>query len=303
MFRVSRVGAVLGLALVLVLGGAVAIVLAASRHRQRRGRPSSTIQVASINCRSPSLGGELPALVYLPPGYTATGRRYPVIYFLHGLPASPESYKNNSFVADAVQTAGRRAIVVAPQGARSANSDSEYLDWSATQDWPRAITTDLTHCVDHRYRTIEARSGRALIGLSAGGYGALNIGLRNLKTFGVVESWSGYVAATDPSGYHVLQFASAAAQAAAAVPDDDALRAELARYPSLLAFYCGSADDRFADTNEQFDRTLAGGDVAHIYRSYPGGHSAALWRGEAPAWLSMALTYLSTGRTVLEEHS
>lgn len=303
MFRVSRVGAVLGLVVVLVLGGAVAIVLAAGRHRARRTRLSSTIQVASVDCRSPSLGGRLPALVYLPPRYTVTGRRYPVIYFLHGLPASPESYKNNSFVADAVQAAGGRAIVVAPQGARSANSDAEYLDWSATENWPRAITTDLTQCIDQRYHTIATRSGRALIGLSAGGYGALNIGLRHLGTFAVVESWSGYVAATDPSGYHVLQFASPAAQAAAAVPDDDALRAEMARYPSLLAFYCGSADDRFADTNEHFDRTLAGGDVSHVYHSYPGGHSGALWRGQAPAWLSMALTYLATGRTVLDEHS
>jgi dipeptidyl aminopeptidase/acylaminoacyl peptidase len=38
---------------------------------------------------SRALGGTLPFTVYLPPGYATSSRRYPVIYFLHGLPASP----------------------------------------------------------------------------------------------------------------------------------------------------------------------------------------------------------------------
>lgn len=239
--------------------------------------------------------------MYLPPGYPSTARRYRVIYFLHGLPATPASYKSNTFVAGALARARDPAIVVAPQGARAPNSDREYLDWSATEDWPRAITDDLTGCIDRRYRTINSRTGRALIGLSAGGYGALNIGLRNLKTFAAVESWSGYIAATDPSGYHVLKLATPTAQRNARVADDADLRAELARFPSLVAFYCGQADDRFADTNAAFAASLTSGHVRHVYRSYPGGHSGSLWYGKATAWLTMATTYLSTGRTVLHD--
>jgi len=111
-----------------------------------------------------------------------------------------------------------RAIVVAPQGARVPDSDPEYLDWSPTDDWPKAIAQQLTACVDARFDTIDSRRGRALVGLSAGGYGALNIGLRSLATFGAVESWSGYPVATDPSGYHVLKLSGPAARAAAAQP-------------------------------------------------------------------------------------
>jgi enterochelin esterase-like enzyme len=291
-----------GLVVVIVLAGAVAAALGAAGARsRRRSRPavSRSIQTRSLTCRSPALGGGLPALVYLPPGYSSRGRRLPVVYFLHGLPATPQSYTQNEFVARSLVSAGQPAIVVAPQGAQTSGSDREYLDWSPTENWPLAITRDLPSCVDHRFHTIAGRRGRVLIGLSAGGYGALNIGLRNLQTFAAVESWSGYFAATDPSGYHVLKFPSAEAQRAATVPGGRALAHALARWPSLIGFLVGEADDRFADTNQAFDASLRKARIAHVFRTYPGGHSATLWQNEAPAWLSMALRYLATGRVSL----
>ena len=125
--------------------------------------------------------------------------------------------------------------MVAPQGAGASNSDREYPDWSPIEDWPRAIGDDLTACNDHRIQTIATRKGRALIGLSAGGYGAFNVGLRNLRTFGAVESWSGYFVATDPGGRHVLKLGSRAAHQAATAPNGAALAKVMARRPALSA--------------------------------------------------------------------
>ena len=286
----------------IVFAGAVAAALGAAGARSRRSSPpapSRSIQTESLTCRSPALGGHLPTLVYLPPGYSSRGRRYPVVYFLHGLPATPQSYTQNAFVARSLVSRGQRAIVVAPQGAQASGDDREYLDWSPTENWPQAITHDLTACVDHRFHTIAGRRGRVLIGLSAGGYGALNVGLRNLQTFGALESWSGYFAATDPSGYQVLTFPSPQAQQAATVPSGAGLADSLRRWPSLIAFFVGAADDRFADTNQAFDASLRAGSIAHLFRTYPGGHSATLWHDQAPAWLSMALRYLATGQVSL----
>ncbi len=239
----------------------------------------------------------MPTRVYLPAGYDSVYRRYRVVYFLHGLPANPQSYTQNAFVAHALVSAHQEAIVVAPQGARENDSDREYLNWSASENWPRAISHDLTTCIDRRFRTIATRRGRALVGLSAGGYGAFNVGLRTLQTFGAVESWSGYFVGTDPSGYHVLRLGSPAAQRAAAVPSGSSLAHEVARWPSLIAFYVGSSDDRFADANQGFDASLRGSHIAHVFRVYPGGHSGALWRAQAASWLCLALIYLRTGRT------
>ncbi|MBV9818380.1 MAG: hypothetical protein JOZ07_08545 [Solirubrobacterales bacterium] len=199
-------------------------------------------------------------------------------------------------VAAALAEEHLQAIVVAPQGARTQNDDPEYLDWSPTDDWSRAISDELTRCVDHRLRTIASRAGRALIGLSAAGYGALNIGLRTLATFAAVESWSGYFVATDPSGRHALALRTPAARRAATVPRGSELAAELARFPSLIAFYVGRGDGRFLDMNKAFDATLTRSHIAHVYRSYPGGHSPALWQEQAPSWLSLALTALRRDR-------
>jgi enterochelin esterase-like enzyme len=260
-----------------------------------RSAADTPARTVALSCPSPALGGTLPALVYLPAGYSVDADRYPVVYFLHGLPAEPSSYKENAFVAAALVTARQRAIVVAPQGARSADSDREYLDWSATEDWPLAITRDLPRCVDARFHTIAGRYGRALIGLSAGGYGAFNIGLRNLAWFGAVESWSGYFVATDPAGDRDLDLGSATANADARVPTGSELEREVATWPALIDFYVGSGDSRFLSVNRSFDAALTQSRVPHRFDVYPGGHSGALWRREAPPWLKLALQFLAGG--------
>ena len=270
--------------------GQAAALTRAQRAWAASRRPARTV---AVSCPAPSLGGTLPAMVYLPAGYDPSAARYRVIYFLHGLPAGPDAYQDNAFVAQALVTAHQRAIVVAAQGSRAADSDREYLDWGATENWPGAIAHDLPRCIDARYHTVASRSGRALIGLSAGGYGAFNIGLRNLAQFGAVESWSGYFQATDPAGDRVLDLGSDAANRAATVPTGPALTAALTAHPAMIAFYVGNQDTRFLAMNQAFDASLRAAGVTHTFRIYPGGHSGALWRSQAPAWLTMALAYLA----------
>jgi S-formylglutathione hydrolase FrmB len=270
------------------LGAGAAVVVA----RNEKQQPPSAPRSLTVVCRSPALGGRMPATVYLPAGYRDTSTRYRVVFFLHGLPAGPNSYKDYAFVASAL-SASRHTIVVAPQGARNDGDDREYLDWSPTENWPQAISHDLPQCIDHRFRTIDSRFGRALIGLSAGGYGAMNIGLRHLATFAAVESWSGYFEATDPSGTHVLDLGSNQANLAARVPTADDLKLELATWPSLIAFYVGNQDARFLDMNKEFNPDLAQAQVPHLFAVYSGGHSRSLWQSKAPKWLTMALDYMA----------
>jgi enterochelin esterase-like enzyme len=280
-----------------VFGAAAAVVLARRgkpRPRSAAAAPSPARTLTAV-CRSPSLGGTIPTQVYLPSGY-ASGRRYPVVYFLHGLQAGPSAYQQNAFVASALAAAGEKAIVVAPQGARDADSDREYLDWDATEDWPQAISEDLTACIDARFHTIRGRDGRALVGLSAGGYGAMNIGLRNLQHFGAVQSWSGYFVATNPAGTQVLDLGSPRAKAAATVPRGAPLKSQLRTLPTQIAFYVGRQDARFLTMNRQYDASLSQNGIAHIFHTYPGGHSGALWRSQAATWLGWALSYLAASR-------
>jgi enterochelin esterase-like enzyme len=257
----------------------------------------SPARTVKITCPASSLGGTLPAVVYLPAGYQSGATRYPVIYFLHGLPAGPSSYTTNSFVAHAVAEGGHRAIVVSPQAARNANSDREYLNWGPTEDWPAAIAHDLPSCIDSSFRTIASRYGRALVGLSAGGFGAFNIGLRHLPEFAAVQSWSGYFAATDPTGLRKLDLGSRRANRKARVPRGHRLNTKLMRWPTFIAFYVGRQDSRFLSANVLLDRAFTNHRIPHRFAIYQGGHSGSLWASQAPLWLGLALKHLAPLRT------
>jgi enterochelin esterase-like enzyme len=259
---------------------------------------SAPVKTFTVSCPSVALGGALPAAVYLPAGYVGGSTRYPVIYFLHGLPALPTSYETVAFVARAVAATGRRAIVVAPQGARQPEGDAEYLNWSATSDWPMAIARDLPTCIDSRFRTIANRNGRALAGLSAGGFGAFNIGLRNLATFAVVESWSGYFAATDPSGLQILNLGSKAANRKARVRRGRRLSGAVAQQPTFIGFFVGRQDTRFLTANIRLDATFTAKGIPHVFELYAGGHGEAFWTKQAPLWLGLALDHLSRAQTL-----
>jgi enterochelin esterase-like enzyme len=136
---------------------------------------------------------------------------------------------------------------------------------------------------------VRNRRGRALVGLSAGGYGAVLLAIHHLGDFSVVESWSGYFRPTDPSGTHVLPH-TATQSAHALVPK---LRSDELRRPTFFAFYVGSEDRRFRTENEQLDRELRAAGVPHVFRIYPGAHEESVWQSHARQWLALALDHLA----------
>jgi enterochelin esterase-like enzyme len=214
------------------------------------------------------------------------------VYFLHGLPAGPDAYHGAGFVERALDELGRPAILVAPQGSQQPRGDAEYLG-----RWEQALARELPRVVDARFRTIRDRGGRALVGLSAGGYGAMLLALHHLDEFAVIESWSGYFHPTNPTGTATLDLGSRSANAhASAHAYVPTLRQTLARRPTLIAFYVGRDDDRFRDENERLDRELSDAGVPHVFRLYPGGHDQGVWAKHAPEWLALALNHLTPAR-------
>ena len=141
--------------------------------------------------QGPIPGAPQPGLVYLPPGYT-TSTRYPVVYLLHGLPGDPQEYADALDLADLgdelVETGEAEPfIAVLPAAGLSAHYDGEWAG-----PWERYLVSDVVPWVDAELPTLATRQGRTLAGLSAGGFGAIDIGLRNPRLFGTLESWSGY---------------------------------------------------------------------------------------------------------------
>ena len=242
---------------------------------------------------SQALDATIHFAVSLPPGY-ADGRRYPVVYFLHGLPAGSLAYRDVSLAQHALDDLQRPAILIAPQGATDSDSDPEYLDRGRGRNWETALSRELPAFVDRNYHTIASRHGRAIIGLSAGGYGAMLIGLHNLGTFSVIESWSGYHQPTDPSGTHILDLGSSAANARASAHSYvTVLRTELRTKPTFIGFYVGAGDSLFRADNVRLHQELAAAHVPHRFRLYAGGHERTLWSAHATEWLELALARLA----------
>ncbi len=129
--------------------------------------------------------------LYLPPGMDPA-KRYPVVYLLHGMPGDPDEYVNSldvAGVADRLITSGEAVPFIAVMPA--AGSDVHYNgEWAGP--WESYLTRAVVPWVDAHLPTIASAAGRTLAGLSAGGFGAADIGLRSPSLFGRIESWSGY---------------------------------------------------------------------------------------------------------------
>jgi putative tributyrin esterase len=230
----------------------------------------------------------------LPAGYANGHVRYPVVYFLHGLPTSSQAYRNVGFLKHALASLRRQAILVAPQGARDTDRDAEYLDWGPGRNWERAVSQELPAYVDAHFRTIPDRRARALVGLSAGGYGAVALAFHHLESFGVVESWSGYFHPTDPSGTKTLDLGSAQRNRRANLHNAvDGLRDGFLAQPTFFGFYVGRGDARFRAENLELHRELLAAGIPHVFRLYAGAHGQRVWSAHARRWLGLALAHLT----------
>jgi len=272
---------------------AVALFGAAAFSGLAMGRTSPSRQ-QDADLESQAIGGRLHYVAYLPAGYDQGTTRYPVVYLLHGLPATATGYRGVGFVERALDLTGSPSILVAPQGATNSDTDPEYLDRGPGNRWDTAITSELVHAVDTRFRTIRSRDGRALVGVSAGGYGAMHLALKHLGQFSVVESWSGYFHPTDPTGTKPLELGSPLADAHADVHRQlQASRARLKTLPTFIAFYVGRDDARFVAENRELNLELARAGIPHVFRVYAGGHDQALWQKYAAPWLTLAVDHLA----------
>jgi enterochelin esterase-like enzyme len=233
--------------------------------------------------------------VALPAGYARSGLRYPVIYALHGLPGSATSYASMPILSwgQDASDAGRPVIVVSPQGARPGDTDPEWHDWGPGRDWDTMVARELVAQVDDHFRTISGRRGRAIIGMSAGGYGASIIGVRHLDVFAAIESWSGYFYPTNRSGSARLYLGSADADDAADVHTYINDVSHLTRDgPTFFGFFVGDADPHFLEPNEQLHRDLLAAKVPHWYAVYPGAHTGSFWAQHEREWIGGAVDAL-----------
>ena len=153
------------------------------------------VTVEHIKVHSAAIAGNLEGesadrdvIVFLPPGYDRDeGRRYPVVYALHGFFIGAEEWTHEIHVPQTIEGAfaqGSRPMIVVLPDSKTVYGGSMYSSSATTGDFERFIAHDLVAYIDAHYRTIPERVSRGLVGHSMGGYGAARIGMQHPEVFG-----------------------------------------------------------------------------------------------------------------------
>jgi enterochelin esterase-like enzyme len=233
-------------------------------------------------------------LVYTPPGYAAAaarGRRFPVLYLLHGSPGSPDQFINVARAGVDMDEALkahkiRPFLLVMPNGSNGTfRSQTEWAD--TPKGNYEGFVLDVVRSVDSRFPTLHNRRFRAIGGNSEGGYAAVNLSLRNPRVFSIAESWSGYL-------WQSRQGPFAKATESAIQANDPQryvplLRAQLHRYPLHAYLYKGTRESPIVRNRMRDVALKLQGVGGHVWFSiYKGGHDWKIWRNQMPHMLRFA---------------
>lgn len=259
----------------------------------------------TVSFPAPHMGGmEVPLNVILPHGYDGSARHYPVLYLLHGYTAHYSDWVLHSGITQYARH--YQEIIVMPEAGTSwyvNNYANPKLKW---QDY---FIYDVIPYVDHHFRTVAARNGRALAGTSMGGYGALLLGLKYPKLFAAAASLSGVVTSADPS---FEQFVTD--DIAKRIIEDDfgpfggpgrdendlfrlAKQIPASQAPQL--YLSIGTSDKYLGTNRDFVRLLSSLKIPYRYNELRGGHEWVVWDPELKrvlAFLAPLIGALPAGR-------
>lgn len=157
-------------------------------------------RLTQLTFHTDALASPTQVRILLPAGYDASSaRRYPVLYLLHGTSGDDTDWTVQGD-AEAI-TAGLPLIVVMPSGGQG----GFYSDWynngaGGPPQWETYHIGQLLPWIDGHYRTTGTRAGRAIAGLSMGGFGAFSYASRHPDLFVSAASFSGVLNTNEPPG-------------------------------------------------------------------------------------------------------
>jgi S-formylglutathione hydrolase FrmB len=233
--------------------------------------------------RSEALGRDVTYVVDVPPGYDGAGdRRYPVVYALHGLFEGPGFWERRGLAPILAQLRASGTLpdflVVAVDGGNS------FFVNAPGGRYEDMVTKDLVAHVEATWRVVPGRKGRALLGVSMGGYAALHVAFDQPGLAAAVATHSAMLLERVPSPeqgagrWHMAAFNRVFGD-----PIDPALWAENdplawakrvdAKAVPALYVDCG-AEDRYglASGHRELHRILDERGVPHSLELPPGDH-------------------------------
>lgn len=253
---------------------------------------ASTIAVRTFHAAA--LNRDWPYVVYLPSGYRADTARYPVLYLLHGNNGDAMDWITQGDLQTAADTLIARheippVVIVMPQG-----GTDWYVDRKEKME--TAFFNDLMPEIEQHFAVEDERGGRAIGGVSMGGFGALRYTLEHPEMFCGALLLSPAIYSGEPP--------PASSARRVGVFGDHQFDPHIWRtlnYPALwsgyfarpwrVPFFIASGDDDLviqAESSLLYTRLREAGNPAAL-RIVDGGHVWPVWRQLLPGALKYAL--------------
>jgi len=217
-------------------------------------------------------------------------RRFPVLYYLHGLGDNEQSFSRSGgwTLIEDLRAQGKIGdfLIVAPEGyasfyINSADGSERYSDFFLREFIPY---------IEKKYRVLPGREARAVTGISMGGYGALRFAFAYPELFSSVSAQSAALILETQEQLNALtqERSQDALDAFGPLIGDPinvahwrandpftlARKNKAALKTTAIYFNCGHSDDfGFEKGAAALDKQLASEGIAHEYRPYPGGHN------------------------------
>ena len=286
--------------------------------------PGNFVRMADgVLVQTQLLPASVPISVLLPKSYLKEpDRRYPVVYMLHGLGDTPESWNDTwlrvqSTIESLEENGLSDMIYIFPSGYRSYycnrfDGGFPYMDM---------FIQELIPFVDKAYRTIADKEHRAISGYSMGGFGACALALKHPEMFcasaplsmsfrtdhqymteeqsgwnsqwGRIFGGSGQTGAARITDYYkehcpFYQF----------VPENKQALSTVHWY-----FTCGDNEEQLLIAGDNLHAQMRDAGIPHEYRVGEGGHEGSYWRSALREVLPMFDYYMTGASSLWEPHA
>lgn len=229
---------------------------------------------------SPALGLERRMTVYTPAGYETGGKRYPVLYLLHGMGGDEEAWISLGRTAQILdnliaQGKAKPMIVVMPNGNASqeaAPGESSRGMVPPTMQLPKTMEgsyeqafPEIVKFIDKNYRTVKSKSGRAIAGLSMGGFHSLHISKQYPDMFNYVGLFSAAIMPNKEVSSPIYENM------------EGKLKVQFDKNPALYWIAIGKTDFLYK-ANEEYRKLLDKKGYKYTYYESDEGHIWRNWR-------------------------
>ena len=236
--------------------------------------------VSRIWYDSPALGLERRMTVYTPAGYETSGKHYPVLYLLHGMGGDEEAWISLGRTAQVLdnliaQGKAKPMIVVMPNGNASqeaAPGESSRGMVPPTMQLPKTMEgsyeqafPEIVKFIDKNYRTIKSKSGRAIAGLSMGGFHSLHISKQYPDMFNYIGLFSAAIMPNKEVSSPIYENMGGK------------LKVQFDKNPALYWIAIGKTDFLYK-ANEEYRKLLDEKGYKYTYYESDEGHIWKNWR-------------------------